>query len=410
MRIALRLAVLLAIAATAACGDATPPGPPQQLTALPRPLTGDEQRVAGAANQFAFSLFTRLAAAQPNDNVFVSPLSVSFSLGMALNGAGGTTFDQMRATLGFGAAELQQINDGYRGLLALQGGLDPSTTFDIANSVWYRQNFTFHQAFITRVQQVFDAQVTASPFDESTKHAVNAWVNQQTNGRIPTILDAIAPDNVMFLINAIYFKGSWREQFDPARTTGQPFQAKGGVQTVPTMARPEKTGTIRYGGSPGVTVGELSYGNGAFVMTLLMPTDPNGIDALVASLDTTRFSALVAGMREADYRVELPKFTMSYERTLNDDLAALGMVDPFSDVNASFPGMTPAQVYISFVKHKTFVDVNEEGTEAAAVTNTGVSVTSMPPCLCVNRPFVFVIRERFSGTILFMGRMLRIPG
>jgi serine protease inhibitor len=306
-------------------------------------------------------------------------------------------------------AELQQINDGYRGLLGLESGLDPSTTFDIANSVWYRQNFVFHQAFITRVQQVFDAQVSPGAFDESTKNAVNSWVSQQTNGKIPTILDAIAAENVMFLINAIYFKGSWREQFDPAKTTPQPFQAVGGTQTVSMMVRPEKTGKIRFGYTAQATIGELSYGNGAFVMTVLLPNDPAGIASLAASLDTASFSALVASMQERDFRVELPKFSLAYERTLNDDLKALGMVDPFSEMNADFSGMSPSQLFISFVKHKTFVEVNEEGTEAAAVTNTGVNVTSLPPCLCVNRPFIFVIRERFSGTILFIGRMLRIP-
>lgn len=402
---------LFAAAALAGCSLFTGPGdgPPAQLTSLPRALTDGEIRVSRAANQFAFTLFERLSAAQPGENVFVSPLSVSFSLGMAMNGASGTTYDQMRQTLGFGTAELGEINDGYRGLLTLEAGLDPSTTFDIANSVWYRQGFDVRQSFIDDVKHAFDAEVRAAPFTEATKTEVNTWVSGATNGKIPTILDEIRDDDVMFLINAIYFKGSWREQFDPARTTSQPFASLAGEQMVPTMIRDEGEGTIRFGVTPQATIGELSYGNGAFVMTIVMPNEPGGIDGLVAGLDTASWSALLGATNEADFAVRLPKFKLEYERELKEDLIALGMDVPFSDVGADFSRMTPDQVFISFVKHKTYVDVNEEGTEAAAVTNTGIGPTSLPPCLCVNRPFVFAIRERFSGTILFVGKMVRIP-
>lgn len=405
-----KLPLLFAAAGLTACNLFTDPGgPPEQLTSLPRALTADEVRVSRAANQFAFTLFDRLSSAQPGENVFVSPLSVSFSLGMAMNGASSTTFDQMRQTLGFGAAELQEINDGYRGLIGLQAGLDPSTTFDIANSVWYREGFNVNPSFIAEVEDVFDAEIRAAPFTEATKTEVNNWVSTATNGKIPTILDAIRPDDVMFLINAIYFKGSWREQFDKARTTNQAFAGVAGEQMVPTMVRNDGEGKIRFGVTPQATIGELTYGNGAFVMTIVMPNEPNGIDALVAGLDTASWSALLATMNEAEYGVRLPKFKLEYKRELKDDLIALGMEVPFSEQGADFSRMTPNQVFISFVTHKTYVDVNEEGTEAAAVTNTGIRETSLPPCLCVNRPFVFAIRERFSGTILFIGKITKVP-
>jgi serine protease inhibitor len=407
---------LLAAAMTlAACSPSTGPGgPPPQLTELPRALTVHEARVSRAANQFALDLFKRLNAAQPGENVFVSPLSVSFSLGMTMNGADGTTLDEMRSTLGFGTAELAEINEGYRGLMALERGLDESTTFQIANSVWYRQTYAFRQTFIDQVKQTFDADVRASPFDATTIATVNAWVSEKTNGKIPTILESIEDDNVMFLINAIYFKGSWREQFDPAKTMDATFQSLTGPQTVRMMNRPKDFGTIRYASTSTATIGELIYGNGAFVMTILMPNSGSEIGALAAGLDTAAWTSFLAQLRDTKFQVALPKFTLSYERELKDDLIALGMRVPFEGAQANFSRMsahvTPSQnLYISFVKHKTFVDVNEEGTEAAAVTNTGVSVTSLPPCLCVDRPFVFAIRERFSGTILFLGKMVRIP-
>lgn len=403
---------ILVLAFATGCGLFTDPGgdgQPAQLTSLPRALSDDEIRVSRAANQFAFTLFQRLNAAQPDANVFVSPLSVSFSLGMAMNGASGSTFDQMRQTLGFGAAELAEINAGYQGLLALEAGLDPSTTFDIANSVWYRQTFEFHQPFIDRVKDVFDAEVRGAPFTEATKTEVNSWVSAATNGKIPTILEEISSDDVMFLINAIYFKGSWREQFDKAKTRTQAFHSAAGEQQVPTMVRDARQGKMRFASTAQATIGELSYGNGAFVMSIVVPTEAGDIDAFVAGLDTASWTALLSQMDERDFAVQLPKFTLEYERELTTDLIALGMEVPFSESGANFSGMTPNQVFISFVKHKTFVDVNEEGTEAAAVTATGVQPTSLPPCLCVDRPFVFAIRERFSGTILFMGKIVRIP-
>jgi len=404
-----RLEFALAAALAGCSASVDPKGPPAQLTALPRALTADEARISSAANQFTFSLFQRLNAQQPNENVFVSPLSVSFSLGMTMNGASGTTLDEMRSALGFGPSQLAEINRGYAGLMGLEAGLDHSTTFQIANSVWYRQNFSVKQTFVDQVKATFDAEVTASPFDPTTVTKVNEWVSAKTNGKIPTILDEIASDNVMFLINAIYFKGAWREQFDPSRTQDAPFNSLSGVQTVKTMVRPDKVGKIRYGGTAAATVGELSYGNGAFVMTIVMPNGSSTIATLAAGLDTAAWSALLAPMQERDFRVTLPKFKLTYERQLKQDLMALGMNVPFSESGADFGAMTDDQVFISFVKHKTFVDVNEEGTEAAAVTNTGISVTSLPPCLCVDRPFIFVIRERFSGTILFIGKMVRIP-
>lgn len=387
------------------------PEPPEQLTALPRALSVDEVRVSRAANQFTFTLFKRLSAVQPTDNVFVSPLSVSFSLGMAMNGATGATLDEMRATLGFGAAELAEINDGYKGLMGLEGGLDPSTTFTIANSVWYRSNLPVRQSFVDLVKQVFDADATPSPFDATTITAVNDWVYRQTNGKIPTILDEIDPNIVMFLINAIYFKGSWRDGFHPGNTHDGTFQTLAGTdQTVKMMRREKGEGKIRYAYTPAGEIGEMSYGNGAFVMTVLLPNDGSDVNAAAAILDTASWRSLVDGMNEIEGEVLFPRLKIEFERELKDDLVALGMVTPFDELAADFSDLSPlgSEMYIAFVKHKTFVKVDEEGTEAAAVTNTGMGPVSLPPGLRADRPFIFVIRERFSGTILFIGKIVRV--
>jgi serpin B len=403
---------LIFLAGVASCGLFTGPdrdGPPAQLTGLPRALTADEARVSTVANHFALTLFKRLSAVEPAKNVFVSPLSVSFALGMTMNGATGATFTEMRSTLGFGADDLTAINAGYRGLLSLESGLDPSTTFQIANSVWHRTTLPVSPFFIDAMHQTFDADVKPAPFDATTLAAVNSWVSQKTSGKIPTILEQISPDDVMFLVNAIYFKGSWRDQFDVTKTVSAAFNAVGGAQQVKTMNRVDGEGKLRYYRSATATVGELAYGNGAFVMTVVVPT--GDVDAFAATLDTASWRALLAPMVEADYAVRLPKFKLEYEQELKDDLQALGMQTPFVPNGADFTAMSSAgkQLFIAFVKHKTFVDVNEAGTEAAAVTAVGIQQTSLPPCLCVDRPFLFAIRERFSGTILFMGKIVRIP-
>lgn len=409
---ALRAVLIGTLTAATACSITDPPGPPEQLTALPRSLTADEAAVAGAANDFAFTLLKRLSTQQPAENVFVSPLSVSMALGMAMNGAAGTTLDQMRTTLGFGAKELASINAGYRGLIALEAGLDPSTTFDIANSVWHRSTFPFHQTYLDALKTSFDADVRAAPFNSTTVTDVNKWVSDQTNARITNILDEIKPDDVMFLINAIYFKGSWRDGFDPAATHDALFtRIDGTTQTVKMMSRPSTRGKIRIGMLNGTQVGELAYGNGAFVMTILVPGGQANVNDVAASLDTLAWRGFIGAMGTSEVKadVALPRFTMEYERELSADLKALGMPVAF-DAAADFSGMSPlgADLFISFVKHKTFVKVDEVGTEAAAVTNVGMSFTSGPPSLRVDRPFIFAIRERFSGTILFMGKIVRL--
>src|SRR6185503_14747958 len=176
-----------------ACSDATSPTP--ILSGLPRDLTPGERQVLQAGNGFSLALFRQLAKAQPGKNVFVSPLSASMALGMTMNGARGTTLDAMRATLGVGSADLQQINAGYKGLIELLRGLDPSTTFQLANSIWYRNGFPVRQTFLDVVKPAFNAEVRGLDFnDPNSLSVINGWVNANTQGKIPSILDEIRPD------------------------------------------------------------------------------------------------------------------------------------------------------------------------------------------------------------------------
>ncbi|HYV98669.1 MAG TPA: serpin family protein [Gemmatimonadaceae bacterium] len=405
---------LLLLSALVACGGSTEPGTqPHKLEALPRTLTAAESKVLGAANAFSFALFDRLSAAQPGENVFVSPLSASFALGMTLNGAAGQTYTEMQSALQFAGTSLGDINAGYRSIIALLTSLDPAVKMQIANSIWYRKDFAFTQAFFDTTKTYFAAKVAPLDFSDITGSltAINGWVNASTGGKIPTIVDAINPQDVMFLINAIYFNGGWRDKFDTHETRDDTFQPPSGpAQTVKLM---HKLDTLSYAESDAWQAVDLPYGNAAFTMTVVLPKPGTNINAFAASLSASTWQSIASSFQAREIDLTLPRLKLEYERTLNDDLKALGMNVPFVGDVADFTRMSPAgnHLYISFVKQKTYVDVNEAGTEAAAATAVGISVTSAPiiPEMHVNRPYIFIIREHLSGTILFMGKVTRIP-
>jgi serpin B len=411
----LRSITLAALSLAVACSSNTAPEtetPSPTLDALPRALTTGEQKVIGAANDFSFALFRRLSAARADSNVFTSPLSASMALGMSMNGAAGTTYDEMRAILGFGASATEtEIGESYKSLITLLRGLDPGVDFRIANSIWYRTGFPVQPAFLDAGRNWFDAQVSALDFDgPNAPRTINDWVSTSTAGKIPTIVDRIEDDQVMFLINAIYFKGSWRARFDPTRTIDATFHGIASDQPARLMHR---DGTIRHLQTADFSAVDLPYGNSAYSMTVLLPNAGSNVDAVAASLQSSAWTGWANQFRDADVDLYLPRFKLEWERELIPDLQSLGMRAAFVDGGADFSRMSSLgrQLFISLVKQKTYVDVNEEGTEAAAATSVGISLTSAPVRIVfrVDRPFIFVLRERLSGSILFMGKIVRMP-
>ena len=401
--------VLPALALLAACSSEPPTGP---ITSLPRPLTQAETDLVSVGNRFTFSLFQEtLRQEQPGANVFVSPLSVSMALGMTLNGAAGATETGMRQALALGNESRDDINAAYKGLIQLLRGLDPHATFTIANSIWYRNTFQFLPEFLDVNRASFDAQVQGLDFASPQAAAtINGWVNDQTAGRIPEIVPAPLPhDVVMYLINAIYFKASWTRRFNPQLTQPAPFQlAGGGTVQVPMMSHgTEITFLGRYDSL--AQVADLPYGGGAFSMTIVLPAAGRSVDSVARYLTNDVWNNWMASLDSTRMAVHLPRFTMKYdlERAV-PVLKALGMAAAFCDApSPDFTRMSAGgQLCISDVKHKTFVQVDEAGTEAAAATSVGIQPTSLPPQFTVDRPFIFVIRERFSGTILFIGKIM----
>lgn len=406
------LASIGVVTTMAACSSAADPNPEPRpaLQSLPRPLTAQEDAIRNAANAFSFSLWQQLNRSTPDENIFVSPLSASFALGMALGGAKGPTYEEMRSTLQL-PAEVADVGAGYKSLITLLTSLDPSVTMEIANSVWYRREFTPKQTFLDGTRAAFNA--TVSPLDFTDKQAalsaINGWVSDKTHQRIPSILDDISDDEVMFLINAIYFKGGWREKFDPARTSNAPFHGVGGDQTIPFMSR---SGTIAYAESPTYQAIDLPYGDSAFAMTVVLPKATSSVAEVAASLSDDAWNALTSNLHTGHVDLWLPKVKLTWEKTLNSDLKALGMQLAFTD-GADFTGISSdVGLLISSVRQKAYVDVNEEGTEAAAVTSVGFTTTSAPMSVVVrvDRPFIFAIRERLTGTVLFLATVNRLPG
>ncbi|MFN8573979.1 MAG: serpin family protein [Gemmatimonadaceae bacterium] len=399
----------------AACGQPSSPDPAASITSLPRALAPAEQELIASSNQFAFGLLREVNTTWSGKNVFISPLSASMALGMTMNGAAGTTYAEMRSALGFGSRTLTEINGGYQSLVKLLRTLDPKVQFQLANAIWYDRTMAsaFETTFLNDTKTYFDAEVAAldmrSPQAVST---INDWASRSTNGRIPKVIDALDNDIVMLLANAIWFKGSWREQFDKSKTTSEPFSAAAGRVNVPTMQR---TGAVRLGTMAGARVIELPYGGDAFAMTILLPDEGTSADSFLASLTPTMWAGAVASLNETKAEIHLPKFKLTWDDSLNAPLKQLGMRQAFVPDGADFTRMSQTagrHLFISFVRQNTFVDVNEEGTEAAAVTTVGVGVTSapaQPPVVRIDRPFIFAIRERLSGSIVFMGKIAN-PG
>jgi len=372
----------------------------------PRPLTGAERNTLTSANDFAFRAFGAMRTNAPATNICISPLSISAALTMAYNGADGTTKADMKQTLGFQPQTDTEINESFQSLFALFQGLDPQVTFTTGNSIWYGQQFQLQTPFVQTNQQYFGATVQPVSFGApATTNLINSWVSTQTQGKIPTIVDFTSPDDVMYLINALYFKGTWTYRFDPRNTrTGLFYPETGAPVNKDFMSL--TTGRYRRYQDAQQQVINLPYGNRQFSMTFVVPQGQSTLASVASRLTRPQLDTWLAAADTTSLELRLPKFRLEYKEELRPVLTQLGMGSAF--VNANFGRMLAggsSGLAISSVKHKTFLEVNEEGTEAAAVTAVGITTTSLPPVVQVNRPFLFLIREKSSGAILFIGQI-----
>lgn len=401
---------VLALTVTALLGCSDPAGPdpggsvPDPISELPRALTATEVAVIESSNAFGFRLASQVARRDARPNLVLSPLSASMALGMTLNGARGATFEAMRTTLEQGGLSVEEINDSYRGLLDLLLPLDPSVEVSIANAIWANEDVPFHEAFFEAVRIAFDAAAQATDFDDpATLDEINRWAAEQTHGRIEKILDTLDPDLVMLLLNAIWFDGKWTTEFDPEKTGRAPFHRPDGSTVQVDLMRLDGV-ELPLGSGADWVAAELPYGGGAWSMVLLVPQGSRSARELLIDLDAAAWDQVLESLHPIEVdEVALPKFDVGYDAFLNDALSAMGMEVAFGP-GADFTGLSPVgdHLCIDFVRQKTFLEVDEAGTRAAAVTAVGIGPTSFIG-LRADRPFVFALRERLSGTILFMG-------
>ena len=411
-----KVVAALVFVGAAACSDATvgPSESVEPISELPRALSVSERALVGASNRFTVDLLRQVRETSPGKTVFLSPLSASMALGMTMNGAAGDTRAQMEQMLGFEGLSPAEINAAYRDLIDLLRNLDPRVDFRLANAIFHRNEFQMEAPFLDDVRAYFEGQVEGLDFDDpGAADHINAWVREATEDRIQGIIDPpIDPLTVAFLMNAIYFKGDWTGQFDPEDTYSGPFHLEGGgTETVRFMVKEDSVG-LRS--SDAWLAVELPYGGGAWVMTIAIPEPGHDLDAVLADLESLLDPS--AEWRPGNARLHLPRFELEWARTLNDDLRALGMVDAFDEVAADFTPMyalaRDVELHVANVKQKTFLKVDEEGTEAAAVTVVETVVSSCcagPREVRADRPFFLAIRERLSGSVLFAGVIVEAP-
>ena len=370
---------------------------------------GVDKSIVAANTGFAIRLLRELQKEQPGDNIFISPLSVSVALAMTYNGANGTTREAMRSTLGLDGMSDEEINAGFQQLIESLLSADKDVSLNIGDSIWVRSGFAtaVDPVFTDALRKYYASEVFTKPFDASTVDEVNSWVSEETKGKISKLLDSIEPDNVMFLINAIYFKGDWVNKFDESQTDKAEFTTSGGsVVEVDMMHR---TGGYMYYGDEQIQVARLPYGRDKIAMYIFLPASGVELQDFASSLTGEQLDGYLAKLDESELNLSIPKLKLEYGKVdLKNALTSLGMGVAFNSQEADLTRIAdvgPQNLYIAFVDHKAVVDINEKGTEAAAATNVGISITSMPltAAFTVDRPYMFVIRDDRSGSILFTG-------
>ncbi|MCC5930690.1 MAG: serpin family protein [Cyclobacteriaceae bacterium] len=400
-------APVMAIAVTLfGCGDRA-----DNLDNLPnlRPLSAGEVQVIEASNEFSMDLLQVINRDHLDENIFISPFSVSAALSMTANGARGETRDAIKTVLHATHLSDAEMNAAYRDLVKFLLDLDRKVELQIANSSWYRNDLTIHSDFSDILSKYYDAEIRPSDFgDPATVGKINGWIDTKTRGKIKNMLDQIPSDAVMFLINAIYFKADWQVRFDEARTEKAPFYAPGGEKMVDMMyAKGSKISLFQH---PDFVLADIPYGNGQFSMTLLIQREGKDINEIIDTMTREQLGFYINQSDTTTMEVYMPKFKMEFRKGLVEALSSLGMGIAFTD-DADLSGIfrEDLRLLISRILHQSFIEVNEKGSEAAAATIIEVGVTSMPvipPGLRADRPFAFFIREKHSNTILFSGKML----
>ena len=365
---------------------------------------GDD--VVDANSNFAFDIFRVVYSMDTEGNVFLSPASISTALAMTWNGAAGTTKKSMADVLGFSNIEEIMVNNGFAYLVDMLNRSESGIKISLANSIWIRDGFKVLDSFKNTNSDYFAAEVSNLDFsDPGAADVINGWVKENTEELIESIIDGeIHPATVMFLINTIYFKGNWQVEFDPDKTYESDFKVDGKV--VGSVDMMSEKGDAIYYDSGDYKMLSLPYGDGGMYMDLILPDEDTKIADFIDWFDLDEYKKALINVKEKhDVIIAVPKFKTEYEVSLNDALIELGMGEAFTGA-ADFSGINEERsIFISEVKHKSYIEVNEKGTEAAAVTSVEMRLTAAldPITFIADRPFAYTIRDDKTGSILFMG-------
>lgn len=367
----------------------------------------DKEKLVNAQIKFAFKLFYTLARQNSEQNIAVSPVSLALALSMLYNGASGTTRQEMSGALGVKGVDLNAFNYANKTLEKSLKTNDYRGQLTIANSLWTRQGFSFRYKFLKTNQEYYQAQITNLNFDSSESVGIiNRWVKDKTLGKITQIIEQISNEDVLFLVNAIYFKGVWQIEFDPHLTTQEPFYLSNDrVIKFPLMSR---EGKYRYFETSDFQAVSLPYTGERFSLEIFLPRADKNLKDLVSQLTVSQWKKWIGQFREQQGRLKLPRFSLSNEIDIEKALMYLGMSTIFEQSSANFSKLTSRQVYVNRIRHKTLVEINEKGTQSAVISSFRARMTSVflreeQFTMIVNRPFLCTIRDHKTNAIIFMG-------
>lgn len=365
-----------------------------------------DARLIAANTDFGFRLLKELVSESKGENVFISPASISLALSMTYNGASGTTKQAMAKTLAFNGLSIDELNKASAALLDNLNGPGPGVELSVANSLWARKGIDFKPDFMSRNREFYKAQVETLDFGSpSAVKTINSWVSDNTNGRVDTIVDQIGSADTLLLINAVYFKGIWTHRFDRERTESEPFHLDDTSSVSVPMMRQE--GKLAYCRSDTFEAIALPYGSGRIRMYVFLPSRGTTLAVLIDALNAETWEKWLSGFEQNKVRVFLPRWKLQCETQLPKACKRLGMDVAFDPDKSNFRAMCACDasnnVYISAFDQKTFIEVNEEGTEAAAATLELFRARSGCPEVRVDHPFFLAIVDNKTGAILFAG-------
>jgi serine protease inhibitor len=376
-----------------------------------RQMTASETEMVQSNAEFAIRFFQEMEK-ENLENYFTGPFSIHQALSMAMNGNEGEILQEYLDVLAYHGLSKEEANQAVKSLTAYLKEVDPKVKVNIANGIWYRDGLLVQTDFKSAMQNYYNANISALDFIEPNAHQViNNWIASQTNDLIKNMLDGIPREAVMYLVNAIYFKGDWKYQFDPQKTKKEPFYTESGATIQVDMMESKGKVGLKIGGNASVNYLEIPYSTGQYQMAIIQPQS-GSLSSILPEITAENLTFWSENAREASVILKMPKFKMKHkENNLRVKLENMGLVTPFSpnsdNFTKIFEGTFPPML-ISRVIHEAIIEVDEKGTEAAAATIIEIGVTSMPSgptIITLDKPYYFLIKEKSSGAILFLGKL-----